>query len=369
MSPSLDALEVLGSVRKELERNAVRARNGIKYVTGAEWSPPAPTPSETIWREGKAELRRYAGGRPSLRTPVLAFLGLVSRAYVFDLVAANSFVRRLMEAGFDTYVLDWGVPDETDAQNTIETYVEGQLPRAIAAVLAESGADDVNVIGYCMGGNLALLALAAEPELPVHNLVTMATPVDFGYMGPIAGALIDGRLDPEEFLDETGNVPPALVGRFFKVRRPTADLVQYANLWQNLWNDEYMEGHQAMGRYLREQLPLPGAAFVQVTRDWLRDNAFMRGTLRLGGRRISLGDIRTPTLCVLCERDDIVPEPAAVPLAGLLTGTHVEQLRLDAGHSSLVVGRTAARVTMPRIIDWLVRRSGAPAMQPEGVTV
>jgi polyhydroxyalkanoate synthase len=57
-----------------------------------------------------------------------------------------------------------------------------------------------------------------------------------------------------------------------------------------------------------------------------------------------------------------------VPLAGLLTGTRVEELRLDAGHSSLVVGRTAARVTMPRIIDWLVRRSGTPAMQPEGVT-
>ncbi len=366
MTPPLAPGDVLASVRREIERNAVRARNGIKHVTGTEWAPPAPTPSETVWREGKAQLRRYRRGDASLGTPVLAFLGLVSRAYVFDLVAGNSFVRRLMDAGFDTYVLDWGVPDETDARNTVETYVQGQLPRGIAAVLRESGADEVNLVGYCMGGDLALLALAADPDLPVRNLVTMATPVDFGHMGPIAEALVDGRLSPEDFLDETGNVPPELVGRFFKVRRPTADVVQYVNLWQNLWNDDYMEGHQAMGRYLREQLPLPGAAFLQVTQHWLRENAFLRGTLSLGGRPVSLEDIRTPVLSVLCERDDIVPEPAAGPLAGLLTGTRTEQLRLDAGHSSLMVGRTAARVTMPRIIDWLVRHSEDRVARPAG---
>lgn len=366
MMPSLPAQDLLTTVRRELERNAVRARNGIKYVTGAEWAPPAPTPSETIWREGRAELRRYCGGRPRLATPVVAFLGLVSRAYVFDLVADNSFVRRMMDAGFDTYVLDWGVPDEADANNTVETYVRGQLPRAIAAVVRESGADDVNLVGYCMGGDLALLALAGDPGLPVRSLVTMATPVDFRHMGPIAQALSDGRLAPEDFLDETGNVPPALVGRFFKVRRPTADVVQYANLWQNLWNDEYVEGHQAMGRYLREQLPLPGAAFLQITRHWLRENAFMRGTLRLDGRKVSLADIHTPVLSVLCERDDLVPEPAAAPITELLAGARAEQLRLDAGHSSLVVGRTAARVTLPRIIDWLVRNSASRTLLTGG---
>jgi polyhydroxyalkanoate synthase subunit PhaC len=368
VTPPLAPGDVLASVRKELERNGVRARNAIRYVTGTEWAPPAPTPSETIWREGKAELRRYLGPVPRRETPVLAFVGLVSRAYVFDLVAGNSFVRRLMDAGFDTYILDWGVPDETEAHNTVETYVQGQLPRAIRALLREAGADEVSLIGYCMGGDLALLALTAQPDLPVRNLVAMATPVDFRHMGPIADALIDGRLAPEDFLDETGNVPPALVGRFFRMRRPTADLVQYANLWENLWNDDYVEGHQAMGRYLREQLPLPGAAFLQITDQWLRGNAFIRGTLRLGGRRVSLADIRTPVLSVLCERDDIVPEPAAAPLADLLTGTETEQLRLDAGHSSLVVGRTAARMTLPRIVEWLIRQSANGAARAEETT-
>ncbi len=75
MTPPLAPGDVLASVRREIERNAVRARNGIKHVTGTEWAPPAPTPSETVWREGKAQLRRYRRGDASLGTPVLAFLG------------------------------------------------------------------------------------------------------------------------------------------------------------------------------------------------------------------------------------------------------------------------------------------------------
>jgi polyhydroxyalkanoate synthase len=358
VTPLVEPADVVESVRREVERSALRARNGLKYLSGAEWAPRAPTPSEVVWREGKAELRRYRGSDPPrVGPPVLAFLGLVSNASVFDLVEGNSFVRRLLDAGFDPFVLDWGHPDEVDAHNTLETYVAGQLPRAVAALLRETGARDLNLVGYCMGGDLALLALAGQPDLPVRALVTMATPVDFRHMGPLVEALRDGRLEPESFLDETGNVPGNLVGRFFKVRRPTADAVQYANLWQHLWNDDYLEGHQAMGRYLREQVALPGAAFLQVVDQWLRGNAFMHDALRLDGRRVSLGAIDVPVLSVLCERDDVAPAPAVEPIAGLLTGTAVDVLRLDAGHSSLVVGRTAAKVTVPRILAWLAEHS------------
>jgi polyhydroxyalkanoate synthase subunit PhaC len=358
VTPELPVGDVLSDVWREIERNAFRARNGIKYVAGAQWAPVGPTPSDDVWQQGKATLRRYRRDTPArLGPPVIAFLGLVSRAYVLDLWKGNSFVGRLMEAGFETFVLDWGEPDEEDAGNTLETYVDAYLPRAIEALGRDTGSDEVNVIGYCMGGDLALMAPAGRPDLPVRNLVTMATPVDFRHMGPLADAVRDGRIDIEDVIDETGNVPADLIENFFRIRKPTADLVQYANLWQNLWNDEYMEGHQAMGRWLREHVPMTGAAARQVVNDWLRENAFYKDALRLSGRPVSLGDIRVPTLAVIATRDDIVPEPSAAPVVDLLTGTHVETLRLDAGHASLTTGRTAAKVTVPRIIDWLADHS------------
>jgi polyhydroxyalkanoate synthase subunit PhaC len=358
VTPDLAVGEVLAGVRREVERTQFRARNGIKYLTGGEWAPPDPTPSDTVWRRGKTQLRRYRRDAPArLGPPVVAFIGLVSRTYILDLWKGNSFVQRLMDAGFDAFVLDWGEPDEADAANTLETYVQSQLPRALEAVTEETGSDDVNMIGYCMGGNLALLALAAQPELPVRNLVLMATPVDLHHLGPLAEALRDGRIDTESLIDDTGNIPAALVDRFFRIRKPTSDAVQYANLWQNLWNDDYMQGYQAMGRWVREHVPIPGAAARQLVDQWLRDNAFLDDTLRLGGRQVSLGDIRVPTLAVIATRDDIVVERAAAPVVDLLKGTEVELLRLEAGHASLSTGRTAAKVTVPRIIEWLTTHS------------
>jgi polyhydroxyalkanoate synthase subunit PhaC len=358
VTPDLAAGDVFAGVKREVERAQFRARNGIKYLTGGEWAPPDPTPSDTVWQQGKAELRRYRRDGPArVGPPVVAFIGLVSRTYILDLWKGNSFVQRLMDAGFEALVLDWGVPDEGDAPNTLETYLQGQLPRAIEAAAEATSSNEINMLGYCMGGNLALVGLAAQPELPVRNLVVMATPVDFRHMGPLAEALRDGRIDTDSLIDETGNLPAALVDRFFRIRKPTADLVQYANLWENLWNDDYMQGYQAMNRWVSEHVPIPGAAARQLVDSWLRDNAFCNDTLRLGGRQLSLGDIHTPTLAVIAMRDDIVLERAAVPVADLLTGTRVEVLRLDAGHASLTTGRTAAKVTVPQIIEWLTAHS------------
>ena len=358
MSPDVAVGDVLSGVLREVERNATRARNGIKLASGAEWAPLGPTPSDTVWEQGKVHVRRYRRETPApLGPPVLLFLGLVSRSYVFDLWKGNSYVQRLMDAGFDVFVLDWGVPDEQDAGNTMETYVQGYLPRAIRVVQDETGSDDVSMIGYCMGGDLALLGLAAQPDLPVRNLVTMATPIDYSHLTSIADPLRDGRIKPDDLFDETGNVSAAVLSRFFTLRKPTADLVQYANLWQNLWNDEYMEGWQAMGRWTREQIPFPGAAFRQLVDQWLRDNAFLNDTLRVAGRQVSLGDIRMPTLAAIAERDEIVPRAAATPIADRLTGTHVDVLSLDAGHASLTTGRKAAKVTVPRILEWLTEHS------------
>lgn len=357
--PELAVGDVLDSVRREIERTALRARNGIKYVTGGEWAPLAPTPSETVWQEGKVSLRHYRRavpsplGPPRLGPPVLCFLGLVGRASVFDLWKDNSIVSLLMDAGFGPFVLDWGEPGEDESVNTLETYLQGYVPRAIKAVLAETAADEVSVLGYCMGGNLALHGLAAQPELPVRNLVVMATPVDFRHLGPLIDALAEGKIDPESVLDQTGNVPGALVRQSFKLRKPTGDLINYANLWQHLWRDGYMEGYQAIGRWLSDHIPVPGELFLQVVAQWLQGNGFVNDTPRLGGRRARLGDIRIPTLAVIADRDDIVPEAATAPIVDILSDAPVELMRLDAGHASLTSGRKAVKVLLPQVFDWL----------------
>ncbi|HUR75188.1 MAG TPA: alpha/beta fold hydrolase [Sporichthya sp.] len=348
-------------VARELGRTAARVRNGVRYVAGTQFAPIGPTPSRVIWREGKAELRHYSGPglgpERRLRPPVVVLGGLVGRSYIFDLHEGNSFVARMLEAGFDTFVLDWGIPDADDSANTLETYLARYFPRALRAACQQAGADEVSVIGYCMGGTMALHALAGNPALPVRNLVLIATPIDFRHLGSMVDAVCEGRLDPATVLDQEGNVPAPLIAAFFSVMKPTAPVVKYANLVQNLWNEDYLRGYQALSRCFEQHAPLPGAAFVQIAEQWMRDNGFVTDLLRLNGRAAHLGDLAMPVLIVTGDRDELVPEGATAPLADLLHGTKPEVLVLQAGHASLTTGRTAAKHTVPRILDWLADHS------------
>jgi polyhydroxyalkanoate synthase len=101
----------------------------------------------------------------------------------------------------------------------------------------------------------------------------------------------------------------------------------------------------------------PGAEARQCVELLLRENALKEGTLRLGGTPVRLRDIEVPMLTVIAERDHIVPEAVAAPLPGLVGSAQSDVLRLDAGHIGLAVGRTAAKVTIPRIIAFLRERS------------
>ena len=354
-APAEDA-GLVARLKRETERTALRARNGLRYAAGAEWAPRQPTPSDVVWSQGTAELRRYRSDDVRYREPVVMFIGLVSRSYILDLHRENSVARRLRDAGLDVYLLDWGTPGPGDAANTLETYVQRYLPRALRAALAESRAEQASLLGYCMGGNLALLALASQ-ELPVRSLVTMATPVDFTALPGLAGAIQRRGLDPASLVDWTGNVPPDHLSAFFRARKPTADIPNLARLWENLWDDERVESHQAMARWAREHVPFPGAAFRQVADQWLRENAFMTGRLRLAGRPVDLRAVRCPTLCILATRDDLVPPEAARPVGDLIAPDELELLELEAGHAGLTTSRKAATTTIPRLQAWLTRHN------------
>ena len=357
MAVTLDPGDLVTRVRRDAERNVLRVRNGLKHLAGVGRPELTQTPKETVWASEKVELWRYPSDRRTIRTPLLFVHSLVSRSYVFDLVPGNSVVETMVDRGFDVFLVDWGVPDELEAGNTLETYTDGYLPTITREVAAISGSPDVNVFGYCFGGLLSLLALAGNPKMPVRSLAVMATPVDFRHMGPMTAMMQEGRVEPADLLDATGNVPADVMLNSFRVLQPLADVTGYVNLWQHLWNDDFVAAHQVMTQWSRDHIPFPGAAFVQTGELFARQNLLATGRVPLGGRTVDLADISVPFLNIIGEKDHIVPPEATDVLAGLVGSTDVEELRLPAGHVGLVVGRTAHRRNVPAMADWLERHA------------
>jgi poly[(R)-3-hydroxyalkanoate] polymerase subunit PhaC len=343
-----------------IERQVLRARNGLAYIAGTNRPAIAQTPKDTVWRRDKAELWRYRreDAPVSVKQPILIVHSLVSKSYVLDLQPNNSMIRYLLGEGFDVFLLDWGVADAVEAQNTLEDYVDDYIPEAVEATLMESGADELNLIGYCFGGVLTLLLMAGhQEELPVRSLVTLATPADYSKMGFMSQMFASGRLDPDDVIDDTGMVSSSRMDEGFQSLKPTDQIVQQVNLFQNLWNDQFVEGFLAMNQWARDQVPFPGAAFRQTVQILIRENALMTGVIPFGRGEVRLEDITVPYLNVFAEQDGIVPSAASEPITNLVGSSDASDLRLQSGHVGFVAGRQAAKVARPQIADWIRRHS------------
>ena len=347
-----DPTELARRVQRDLERNFLRFRNGIKYVAGLDRPGLGLTPKDTVWTHDKMQLWRYRSKQRQFATPVLMVMSLVSRSYIFDLRPGNSLVEYMLRRGFDVFVLDWGVPDHLDADNSLSTYTDDYLPKAVDAVLRISGAENLTMNGYCFGGVLALLHVAAHPDA-TRNLITMATPIDTSAMGPMTSMTAEGRIDPETLIGEDGNVPASVIENSFRLLKPTGEVADYVNLWDNLWNDEFMESYQAMTTWARDQIPFPGAAFLENVHLFGRQNLLKTGTVPIGGRDVHLADITCPLLSIIGEKDHIVPLAGAQGLADLVSSDDKTELAVSSGHVGLFVGRSAQRKTLPPLCDWM----------------
>lgn len=352
--------DILDTIRREISTATHRARNGINYLTMEKSEGLNPTPRVLVGSREKVKLWKYASKNKKYAEPIVVFLGLVSRPYVLDLMPGKSFVGQLGDAGFDVYVIDWGQPDAEESENSLETYVDFYLPRAFKLVQTDSGSKDIHVIAYCFGAILGLMYQGSRGNSPIKSLVTLAAPVDFEHMPVHTQPFREGKFDPEDLINDEGYVPADMIYRGMAVRTPTYDVAQAVGLWEKLASDPdsgAVQAHAAMANWVRDHVNFPGVAFKQFVRDFLRDNGFVNGTARAGGRRVDLSRIDIPILSVIAERDDLIPPPVSYPLRELVREDLYDEVVLPAGHVGLVLGGTAKKITIPSITEFFAEHS------------
>src|SRR5678815_4804003 len=137
------------------------------------------SPSEVVYEEDRLKLLHYLSDKkPRFKTPLILVYALVNRPYILDLKKGRSVVGNFVEHGFDTYLVDWGVPTHADRHLTLDDYINGYLVNVVDHVCERTGAERVNVLGYCMGGTMSAMFTALHGDR-VANLALLAAPIDF----------------------------------------------------------------------------------------------------------------------------------------------------------------------------------------------
>jgi polyhydroxyalkanoate synthase len=318
-----------------------------------------------VWSQGKTTLFEYLpleGRTPQGARPLLVCFALVNRPYILDLQADTSLIRRLLEAGRQVYLVDWGNPDDGDRLQELNDYLEQGLGGCVRHILATHGTDRLDLLGVCQGGVLSLCYSALHPQ-QVANLVTLTTPVDFQTPDDLLSKWVRG-LDTE-LLARVGNVPGELLNALFLSLLPFRLMQQkYVRLLTAGAEQRAVEDFVRMERWIFDSPPQAAAALTQFVRWFYQENRLLRGTLELGGRAVDLKSVRQPLLNLYATGDHIVP-PAASEVMGRHVGSRdYTACAIDTGHIGMYVSRKARTEIPQRIIAWLEARSGAAPRRP-----
>lgn len=352
-----DVAQIGERIQTEVQRAIQRSIKGVEYFASSGPSLGS-TPKDVLISRGTMNLYHYRPLADEIyRIPILIVMATTNRGYILDLVPGQSFIEFLLKQGYDVYMLDWNAPRPEEKSLRMEDYVLGFIPECIRRVQENSGETDVNVIGYCFGGVLSLLYGSIFNDGPMKNLVCFTTPIDFRQMKLFQNFADRRYFDVDGLIDKAGNVSPEMIRSSFEMLRPASRAVGQIQLWENIWNDEYVKSFQMFDRWGQDTLPLAGEYFRQTTKDLMWDNKLFNGTMTVGGRPADISKIKVPLLHAVAEHDHIVPYDAAKHLMQMIGSTDKTEIILKGGHVSLVAGANAIKRLWPKLDSWLSERS------------
>ena len=362
LAPAADALrQSLAGVAAEDFAAAVdgelRARcdlflRGLERYRHHPYRRVLPDPP-VLWQEGSTRLLDY---RSEGGAPVLVVPSLINRAYILDLAADKSLLRFLAGAGLRPLLVDWGKPGALERGFDLTAYIVGRLEPAAEAAAALGA--PVAVLGYCMGGLLALALAERRPRLAAA-LALLATPWDFHAERAGQARLLGELAEPlARSFAALGEVPVDVLQLLFASLDPMLALRKFTRFASLPEDGAEARDFVAVEDWLNDGVPLALPVARDCLAGWYGANAPGQGGWRIAGRPVLPGRVAAPSLVVVPAHDRIVPPRTAEAAAAALPGA--ERLAPSLGHIGMMVAREAPHAVWQPLARWLLRHAAPP---------
>ena len=299
----------------------------------------ALTPGKVVHRNKLLELIQYEPQTPSVyQTPLLILPPWINKYYIMDMQPKNSMVAFLVRQGFTVFMVSWKNPDAAMEDTAIEDYVDLGPLQASDVVREITGSENVNVMGYCIGGTLLSMTLAllsARRDRRFGSATFMVSLQDFSRVGDTAVFMDDASVDfVEHQMMERGYLDSREMANMFNLLRSN-DLI-----WSNVVNN-YLLGQKPPAFDLL-YWNSDGTRMARAAHSWylrntyVENNLIVPGKIELYGEKLDLGRIRHNVYAVGAEKDHIVPWQAAWRVTQLVRGD-VRFVLASSGHIAGII--------------------------------
>lgn len=343
----------------EAMKNVQRMAGLSKMWEKSQAVKKGATPSDVVYQEDRVKLLHYKSDRESAyKTPMLFVFALVNRPYILDILPHKSVVRHFVDAGFDTYMIDWGAPKHSDRFQNLDTYINGYMKNIVDFLAERSEARTVNVLGYCMGGAMSAMYTALRPE-KVQTLMMLAAGIDFSTREGLLNLWADeANFDVDKFVDAHGNCPAEYLQASFLLLKPVQNFIQKnISLFERADDEAFLEEFLTMETWLNDNIPISGELYREYVKYLYQQNLMVQNKLPVGKHIVNLKNITCPVLNLMASADDLVPCAQSEPFNDLVGSHDRKAIKFKAGHIGLAVGSRAHRELWPEAVKWLAERS------------
>jgi len=294
----------------------------------------------TVAQVGRARLLDYSAENAA-GPPIVFVPSLINGPEILDIDPDRSLMMALAAQGFRAMLLDWGAP--TPDESTLD--IGGHVTKLLNPLLASLGEPPV-MIGYCIGGTIALAAAATAP---VRALGMIATPWNFEAFPQKSLDALDllwTKMEPEA--RTLGMLPMEALQLVFWQLDPRRTLDKFDRFGRS--PDPNAEASFVpIEDWANAGPPMAYAAARELMDDLFASNATGRGRWMVDGHPVLPENIAVPTLQIVSTTDRIVPAVTAADLG--------ERISLGLGHVGMIVGGQARTSVWEPLAAWLSKVS------------
>jgi len=273
----------------------------------------AVTKGSVIFRNDLIELIQYAPAVNSVyQIPLLIVPPCINKYYILDLQQENSFVKYLVEQGFNVFLVSWKSADKKIRDYKWENYVNSGVIKAIEVVREITKQDKINALGYCIGGILlttACLILNHRKLNYVNSMTHMNSMLDHQEPGDIKFFLDKDLLQLKDVQKNGGGI---MSGRIIS---QTFSALRSNELIWNYWVNNYLLGKKPKPFDIlywnndAVDLPVPMHSFF--LNNFYVKNELIKGTMVIDNVNMDLSKINFPCYVFAAHKDHIVPWESA----------------------------------------------------------
>lgn len=299
--------EGLANLIADMEKGRISMTDDSAFEVGRNL---AITPGAVVYENELIQLIQYAPLTETVaKRPFLIVPPCINKYYILDLQPENSFVRYVVEQGQTVFLISWRNPQADLGHLTWDDYLEKGPLAALEVVREITRVDEVNALGFCVGGTILAAALAvarARGDAAVTSLTLLTTLLDFTDTGEI-GLFVDEQsvAQREATIGNGGLLTARELSSTFSALRAN-DLI-----WQYVVGN-YLKGDKPAPFDLlywnsdSTNLPGPFAAWY-LRHLYLENSLRVPGKLEMCGVKADLGKVDMPHFILATREDHIVP--------------------------------------------------------------